>query len=972
MTFSICLNMIVKDESHIIEETLTKLLEKIHIDYWVICDTGSSDNTIDLIQNFFKLRNIPGQLHCDQWKDFAHNRTLALEYAFNKTDYLLIFDADDTIHGDLELPAQLTADAYYFNFGSTIKYVRPLLINNHKKWKFESVIHEYLVECEPNMKYENLQGNYYVESGRVGSRNKDPEKYLKDAQILEKAFYEAEKENKSIKNRYAFYAGNSYFDFGNQEKALEWYKKVLTLGNWNQEKYVSSYKIAAIYKKLNKPEKQIYYLIQTFEYDNKRVEGIYNVILHYIMLEQYAMAFQYYKFIEKYYETEYRNDASLKNKLFIEQNTYLFSLPYIMILVAEKVQDFTLQLKMFCMIFLQEYIPPVASLPINVFDQFETTAKKLSIPDNIMQLYYKYQTIVYKVFPKQIQTNTNSKKILFFTGNCPLQWNKSYSLTQGLGGSERAVIYLSECFPTDYEIFITGNVAQEQINNVTYIPYNELSNWLHQNTCHTVIVSRYLYFFESFSHAKTSNIIIWAHDTDLLNYGSSLTSAQLLQKYDSKINHFVFLTNWHQQLMIARYPWIKSKSIIINNGIVDIPDYKVNKIPNSFVYTSCSERGLKRLLVLWPEILKLLPGATLRISSYNPFPKDDAEKELELILSKYPSINHVGTCSPTQLYKLLQYSEYWLYPSYWPETSCITSMEMLRCGVICLYYPIAGLPETIGSIGLEIKEGNEIQMLASLTPQGKQELMQKGKEYTSTCLWKNRFELWSQLFNFRKKVISFSLWGDKKIYMVGALKNVKLAQELYPGFECWFYIHKETVPQEVINELQLQDSVKIIYKTGDLKTVKPMMWRFEAIDDPNIDILLSRDSDSRLCVREKIAVDKWLESNKNFHIMRDHPYHTVPILGGMFGCKKLNFIWRPLMEKIQQDKSKGYDQDFLASEIYPLVKDDALIHANFYKIESCCQNFPTDYDEEFHFVGEVFDEYDARDEQVIKILKDNY
>jgi len=208
--------------------------------------------------------------------------------------------------------------------------------------------------------------------------------------------------------------------------------------------------------------------------------------------------------------------------------------------------------------------------------------------------------------------------------------------------------------------------------------------------------------------------------------------------------------------------------------------------------------------------------------------------------------------------------------------------------------------------------------------------------------------------------------------MIGAIKNTYDAIVLYPDFECWFYIHQDTVPTETIESLRQFPNTKIIFKQGDLNVIKPMMWRFEAIDDPNVDIVLSRDTDSRLCAREKIAVDKWLESTKNFHIMRDHPYHTVPILAGMFGCRKLNFAWKPLMEKIEQDKSKGYDQDFLASQIYPLVKDDALIHANFYKIESYCQKFSTPYDNDFNFVGEVFDDHDNRDLSVVQILKDNY
>ena len=82
---SICLNMIVKNEAHIITETLSKLLSKITFSYYVICDTGSTDNTIELIKVFFQQKQIPGEIHLHTWKNFGHNRTLALECAYNKS-----------------------------------------------------------------------------------------------------------------------------------------------------------------------------------------------------------------------------------------------------------------------------------------------------------------------------------------------------------------------------------------------------------------------------------------------------------------------------------------------------------------------------------------------------------------------------------------------------------------------------------------------------------------------------------------------------------------------------------------------------------------------------------------------------------------------------------------------------------------------------------------------------------------------
>ena len=92
---TICLNMIVKDEADIIVNTLSNIINKIPIHYWVICDTGSTDNTAELIKNFFKEKDISGELIHEPWRDFAYNRTKALEFAYKKTDFLFLFDADE-------------------------------------------------------------------------------------------------------------------------------------------------------------------------------------------------------------------------------------------------------------------------------------------------------------------------------------------------------------------------------------------------------------------------------------------------------------------------------------------------------------------------------------------------------------------------------------------------------------------------------------------------------------------------------------------------------------------------------------------------------------------------------------------------------------------------------------------------------------------------------------------------------------
>ncbi len=131
---TICLNMIVKNEAHIITETLNSISK--YIDYWVISDTGSTDGTQDLIKNYFKEKNIPGELVEHEWKNFGYNRTKALESCYNKTDYVLIIDADDLIVGDFKFPNQMNADEYLITIGTDFVYQRSQIFSNRLKWRY--------------------------------------------------------------------------------------------------------------------------------------------------------------------------------------------------------------------------------------------------------------------------------------------------------------------------------------------------------------------------------------------------------------------------------------------------------------------------------------------------------------------------------------------------------------------------------------------------------------------------------------------------------------------------------------------------------------------------------------------------------------------------------------------------------------------------------------------------------------------
>ena len=267
--------MIVKDEAHIIEKTFDNLLSHIRFDYWVISDTGSTDGTQELIKTYFASKGIAGELVEHKWRDFGYNRTQALKSAFKKADYILIFDADDSIHGDFKLPPKLTKDFYKLQFGKGFTYYRPLLITAQKATSFIGVLHEYLSLNEGNPTEENISGNYYVESGRLGNRSKAGDKYLKDALILKAAYEKEVATGGGLANRYAFYCGQSYKDCGKIDEAIEWYSLVADkLNSWVQEKYYSCVTLGHLYKQKGTIEKALEYYLKSDMFDPERKEGV--------------------------------------------------------------------------------------------------------------------------------------------------------------------------------------------------------------------------------------------------------------------------------------------------------------------------------------------------------------------------------------------------------------------------------------------------------------------------------------------------------------------------------------------------------------------------------------------------------------------------------------------------------------------------------------------------------------------------
>lgn len=177
-----------------------------------------------------------------------------------------------------------------------------------------------------------------------------------------------------------------------------------------------------------------------------------------------------------------------------------------------------------------------------------------------------------------------------------------------------------------------------------------------------------------------------------------------------------------------------------------------------------------------------------------------------------------------------------------------------------------------------------------------------------------------------KKLISFSLYGEDQDYQRGAVENLKVSREIYPGWICRFYVSQDISENTV--EALIAGGGEVVRKQRK-GLHDGMLWRFLPAGEPDITLLLVRDIDALLSLRERHAVDAWIASGKRFHIMRDTPGHEKRIMGGLWGCRGRVI---PNMANLIEgwcDHTYGGDQRFLTRKIYPKIKQDVVIHSDF-------------------------------------------
>jgi tetratricopeptide (TPR) repeat protein len=320
---TLCLNMIVKNESKIIRRLFDSVLPLI--DSYCICDTGSTDGTVDMIKTYFNEKNIPGKVVFEPFKNFCHNRNFSLQSAVGMSDYLLFMDADmilEVKQFDKQILGK--ADSYHLLQGNDSFYYQNVrIVKNNGLYSYAGVTHEY-INTPTNSTLLSIPKNvlFIRDIGDGGAKS---DKFERDIRLLTEGI-----KDEPTNVRYYFYLANSYFDHGDHALAIDIYKKRIEMGGWNQEVWYSYYRIGLCHKQMGKMGDAIYSWMAGYDFLPDRLEALYEIIQHYRNESKHKICYRFYQIALDIL----KQNNNIDGYLFLHKDVYSFQILYEYTIIA--------------------------------------------------------------------------------------------------------------------------------------------------------------------------------------------------------------------------------------------------------------------------------------------------------------------------------------------------------------------------------------------------------------------------------------------------------------------------------------------------------------------------------------------------------------------------------------------------------------------------------------------------------------
>lgn len=728
--------MIVRNGGQLLEEMLVHNRE--FIDHWTIVDTGSTDDTVQRIENTLIGKQSGKLFFCD-FENFEQARNVALDLCEKHCTYTMVLDDSYFIHGDIRstlsrLREEEQTSCYSVQVErSDIHFMSTILFRTMYNFRFKGALKERLDYEQKPMAL--IPGDEFFIEDKIDSesikRTRDRQIDFEIPQLL-KRFEQNPNDEKII-----YQLGETYLGLGQWEEALQFYKKRLTIIYRGEllERWNAAFEMGRIYQNHYAKEDSNLFLSlydNAEQIDPSRPESSYMKGIFYYQNQQMEEAF---------YEFKKAFDIGIPGPFFFKSTMYYFFIPHYVFHLAIRFED-------------GDYASrAMGRLEENkVMIQRWEFEKHLDFPFG----FFQDLSVVFDQWSHGTSfVNRPDKPIICFVA--PFGWNTwsgSQLKENGVGGSETFVAQLAETMQNggDYSVHVFCECKEsEEYNFVSYHPLSEWTTFAKKNYIKYCVVNR------SIKHVSLATILPQVENVYLMLH-------DFAEDLNDLVDHFKLKSVFCVSKELLQY----ASSVISFSNKLEVfePGVPVHlleggeAVPWRFHYSSTANRGLRILLHMWPRIVEMNAKATLHIYSDldNPWANaidgeniawiQDRKNELE---NTYGVVFH-SFVGKDEIYRAWQSADIWLYPCVFAETFCITALEAAASNTLVICPGTAGLATSVGDRGIVISGDpntilwqEEAFHVLGLLFSGKvndKQLRKRNNFWAKTMDWRNREKIW--------------------------------------------------------------------------------------------------------------------------------------------------------------------------------------------------------------------------------------
>jgi hypothetical protein len=696
------MTMIVKNAGDNFENILKENLNII--DRWTILDTGSTDNTIEII-NKVLVGKKKGNLYQEDFINFRDSRNKCLDLAGESCKFCIMLDDTYIVKENLrEFLNIVRGDQFSDSFSLFVKsndtiYNSNRIIKSKSKLRYIHKIHEVITPINNSNVIIPLKNSYIFDYRCEYMENRTINRKEYDLKIL---FDEYEENTKDPRNLY--YIAQTYNILKKYDLAYEYYIKRTEHPEQGfiQEKIDSCFEAARIANfKLNKKWEECERLyLKSYDMDTTRSDALYFIGIHYYLENKYEIAYNYMK---KCYLLGYPEHCQYS----LKPSLHFYFLPKFLAHLCYIFEDYQTGFNC-CKLFLEKTkISKDGHIPF----------KECYNSNDVITMKSWFDIFNFLIYIPDINTNFmfNSRKpyLVFMADGGFNNWTGKDILTEGMGGSETFVIEITKYIQLQnfFQVVVFCRCNNNDVfEGVEYRKLEEYFPFIYSNIVHTCIIGRYSEYLPITIKSKVENIYMISHDLEF--------TGNVIPQHP-KLKKIFCLSKWHTEYFTSIFPTIKN--IVepfgygINKDLFNIPVQKDDKL--HFIYSSFPNRGLLPLLQMWPKILNKYNNAVLHIHSDINGSWSNKMKPVEmnmikdlLILYKKNndldnSIIYHGWTSKVNLCKSWVKADICFYPCTFRETFCHTVLEAAFSKTLIITTKLAALEENVSDRGI-LFDGN--------------------------------------------------------------------------------------------------------------------------------------------------------------------------------------------------------------------------------------------------------------------------